>query len=302
MRHILMAALLTTVLSPVAVANELTGTLKKIADSGTITLGVRDTSVPFSYLDDKNVHRGYSIDLCKDITKEIQSRLKLEHLEVKTVSVTPATRIPLMLNGTIDLSCGAASNTVERQKQVAFSNTTLLIQPSLVVKKSSGISSIQDMKGKTIVSTSGSTDIKQIHEENREFNLGMRVQEVPDHMSAFMMMDSGRAAAFQMGDMLVAGLIAATKSPKDYEIVRLDYLPLEPWALMLRRNDPEFKKLVDDVLAEVMTSGRINDVYQKWFQRPIPPHAHNLNLPMSDALKRLFSQPKDSADPQDYKH
>ena len=157
------------------------------------------------------------------------------------------------------------------------------------------------MKGKNIVSTSGSTDVRQIHDENREYNLGMRIREAPDHMSSFMMVDTDRADAFQMGDILVAGLVATSQNPDGYNIIRLEELPVEPWALILRRNDPDFKKAVDDVLADLMKSGRAAEYYEKWFDNPIPPHNHNLHLPMSDALKRVFQKPNDSSDPTDYK-
>lgn len=300
-RILIAGALGLTMASGIASAAELTGTLKKIKENGKITLGVSDSNLPFSYLDDKQAYQGYGIDLCKPILEAIKKRIGVTELKVEMVPVTSSTRIPLMVNGTLDLYCTSVANTVERQKQVAFSKTIFVAQPSLVVKKSSNIKSIQDMKGKTIVSTSGATDVKQMHEENAQFNLGMNITVAPDHLSSFMTMESGRAAAFQMGDVLVAGLIAASKSPADYEIVRLDHLPPEPWTFMMRRDDPEFKKIVDDTLVGIFTSGEIEKIYNKWFVSPIPPNGQNLNLPLGDKTRKIFANPTDSADPNAYK-
>lgn len=291
---------LAMTLSTVSAA-ELTGTLKKIKESGKIAIGVSDSNLPFSYLDEKQAYQGYGIDLCKPIIAAIEKRIGVTDLKITMVPVTSSTRIPLVVNGTLDLYCTSVANTAERQKQVAFSKTIFVAQPSLVVKKSSNIKSIQDMKGKAIVSTSGATDVKQMYEENTQFNLGMNISVAADHLSSFMTMESGRAVAFQMGDVLVAGLVAASKSPSDYEIVALDHLPPEPWTFMMRREDPDFKQLVDDTLIGIFKSPEIEKIYNKWFISPIPPNGKNLNLPLSDRTRKIFANPTDSANPDDYK-
>ncbi len=275
------------------------GTLKKIKDSGTITLGVRDSSIPFSYLDDKQSYQGYSVDLCMKVVAAVQKHLGLGSLNVKMNPVTSATRIPLMANGTIDLECGSTTNNLERQKQVAFAPTTFVTANRLLAKKSSGIKTLDDMKGKTIVSTSGTSNIKQITALNTERNLGMNIQAAKDHAEAFLMVETGRAVAFAMDDILLASLAGSSKSPTDYGITN-EALSVEPYALMLRRGDPEFKKVVDNAIVALFKSGEINRIYHKWFQSPIPPKGINLNVPMSDALKNAIAKPTDSGDPVSY--
>ena len=275
-------------------------TLKKIKDGGTITLGVRDSSIPFSYLDDKQSYQGYSIDLCMKVVTAVQKHLGLTSLNVKMQPVTSATRIPLMANGTIDLECGSTTNNLERQKQVAFAPTTFITANRLLAKKSSNIKSLDDMKGKTLVSTSGTSNIKQLTQLNAEKNLGMNIVAAKDHAEAFLMVETGRAVAFGMDDILLASLAASSKSPGDYAITP-EALSVEPYGIMLRREDPGFKKVVDDAIVAVFKSGEINRIYGKWFQAPIPPKGINLNWPMSEQLKRNFAKPTDSGDPSAYK-
>ena len=275
------------------------GTLKKIKDSGTITLGVRDSSIPFSYLDDKQSYQGYSIDLCMKAVTAIQKHLGLTQLNVKMNPVTSATRIPLMANGTIDLECGSTTNNIERQKQVAFAPTTFVSGNRLLAKKSANIKSLDDMKGKTLVSTAGTTSIKQVTGLNTEKNLGLNIMSAKDHAEAFLMVETGRAVAFLMDDILLASLAANSKSPGDYAITK-DALALEPYGIMMRREDPAFKKVVDQAIADVFKSGEINKIYAKWFQAPIPPKGLNLNWPMSEQLKKIIAKPTDSGDPAAY--
>ena len=281
-------------------AQELTGTLKKIKDTGTITLGVRESSIPFSYLDDKQAYRGYSIDMCSKIVTAIQKQLGT-NVAVKMVPVTSATRIPLMVNGTIDITCGSDANTVERQKQVAFSWTTFIGNEAMVAKKSANINGVADLKGKTVVSTSGSTDIKHINDLNKARNLGMKLVVAPDHGASFLTMETGRADVFIMTDILIASLVANSKSPGDYSINIADEMPVEPWALMMRRDDPAFRKAVNDVISETFRSGEIKQLYAKWFQSPLPYLNVNLNIPMSQKLQTAIATPNDSGDPKDYK-
>ncbi|MEB0134366.1 transporter substrate-binding domain-containing protein [Actimicrobium sp. CCC2.4] len=276
-----------------------TGTLKKIKDSGQITLGVRDSSIPFSYLDDKQSYQGYSIDICMKIVTSIQKELGLTSLNVKLNPVTSATRIPLMANGTVDLECGSTTNNLERQKQVAFAPTTFVTANRLLAKKSAGIKTLADMKGKAIVSTSGTSNLKQFVTLNGEQNLGMNVMTAKDHAEAFLMVETGRAVAFGMDDILLASLAASSKSPADYSITT-EALSTEPYGIMLRREDPAFKKSVDTAVTNLFKSGDINRIYAKWFQSPIPPKGINLNIPMSEQLKAVIAKPTDSGDPAAY--
>lgn len=277
----------------------LTGTLKKIKDNGSIALGVRDSSIPFSYLDDKQSYQGYSIDLCMKAVSAIQKQLSLSSLNVKMVPITSATRIPLIANGTIDLSCGSDTNNLERQKQVAFAPTMFITANRLLAKKSSNIKSLADMKGKTIVSTSGTSNLKQIISLNAERHLGMRILTAKDHAEAFLMVETGRAAAFAMDDILLASLAANSKSPNDY-LITSEALSVEPYGIIERRDDPAFKKAVDTAIANVYKSGEIKRIYAKWFQSPIPPKGINLNVPMSPELKAALANPTDSGDPAHY--
>lgn len=280
-------------------AQELTGTLKKIKDSGSITLGVRDSSIPFSYLDDKQSYQGYSIDLCMKIVTAVQKQLGLTALNVKLNPVTSATRIPLMANGTVDLVCGSATNNLERQKQVSYAPTTFVTANRLLSKKSSNISTLADLKGKSIVSTSGTSNLKQLTTLNSEKDLGMNIMTAKDHAEAFLMVETGRAVAFGMDDILLASLAASSKSPADYTISS-EALSVEPYGIMLRREDPAFKKAVDGAIEAVFKSGEINKIYAKWFQSPIPPKGINLNIPMSAQLKAVIAKPTDSGDPATY--
>ena len=280
-------------------AEELTGTLKKIKETGSITLGVRDSSIPFSYLDDKQSYQGYSIDLCMKAVTAIQKQLGLTALNVKMNPVTSATRIPLMANGTVDIECGSTTNNLERQKQVAFAPTTFITANRLLSKKASGINTLADMKGKAIVSTSGTSNLKQLTTLNGEQNLGMNIMTAKDHAEAFLMVETGRAVAFGMDDILLASLAASSKSPADYTISS-EALSTEPYAIMMRRDDPAFKKAVDNAIEGVFKSGEINRIYAKWFLAPIPPKGITLNIPMSPQLKAAIAKPTDSGDPATY--
>lgn len=276
------------------------GTLKKIKESGSITLGVRDSSVPFSYLDGDQKYQGYALDLCMKAVSAVQKHLGLGQLDVKLNPVTSATRIPLMANGTIDMECGSTTNNVERQKQVAFAPSHFLTATRLLSKKSSNISGLADLKGKTLVSTSGTVNLKQLTEINAEKKLGINIVPAKDHAEAFLMVETGRAVAFGMDDILLASLAANSKASQDYVISRESLTP-EPYGIMMRRDDPAFKKIVDAAITQIYTSGEINRIYAKWFQSPIPPKGINLNWPMSEQLKRNYAKPTDSGDPAVYK-
>jgi glutamate/aspartate transport system substrate-binding protein len=283
-----------------AQAQELTGTLKKIKDSGAITLGHRDSSIPFSYYDDKQQVVGYAHELCLKIVDAIKSELGLPKIDVKLNPVTSATRIPLVANGTVDLECGSTTNNVDRQKQVAFTITHFLTANRFVSKKSSSIKTLADLKGKTVVSTSGTTNIKQINEINSAQNLGMTILPAKDHAEAFLMVETDRAVAFVMDDILLASLAAGSKAPDSYVISAEGLSKPEPYGIMMRRDDPAFKKVVDATMTEIYTSGDIDAIWDKWFTKPISPRGINLNTPMDATFKKLTKKPTDSPNPADY--
>ena len=291
------AAFAAATLTLPAAAQE--GTLKKIKDTGTITIGHRDASLPFSYYDDKQQPIGYAMDICHRVVDAVKAELKMPSIKTGYQLVTSANRIPLMANGTIDLECGSTTNNVARQEQVWFTHTHFVTANRWVAKKSSNVKSLQDLKGKTIVSTAGTTNIKQITEINAQQNLGMNIISANGHPEAFQMVETGRAVAFVMDDILLAGLAAQSRSPGDYEISSVA-LSVEPYGIMVRKDDKAFKAVVDKAVAQLYTSGQINPIYEKWFQKPVPPKNINLNLPAGAALKKVFASPTDSGDPKVY--
>jgi glutamate/aspartate transport system substrate-binding protein len=214
-------------------------------------------------------------------------------------AVTSATRIPLISNGTVDLECGSTTNTLERQKQVAFTITHFVTANRFMSKKASNLKTVDDLKGKTVVSTSGSTNIKQTIEINAQRNLGMNILNAKDHPEAFLMVETDRAVAFVMDDILLYSMVASAKTPAAYQI-SADPLSVEPYAIMLRRDDAAFKKVVDAAMIAIYKSGEINAIYDKWFMKPIPPKNINLNVPMGAAFKKVVGNPTDSGDPAAY--
>jgi len=298
-KHIVLAVAVGACFNGAALAEELTGTLKKIKDTGAITLGHRESSVPFSYYDDKQQVVGYAMDLCYKVVDAVKAELKMDKLEVKLNPVTSATRIPLIANGTVDLECGSTTNNLEREKQVGFTITHFVTANKFVSKKSANLKTVDDLKGKTIASTSGTTNIKQITEIGAQKNLGLNILAAKDHAEAFLMVETDRAAAFVMDDILLYSLVAESKAPGDY-VISADPLSVEPYGIMLRRDDPAFKKVVDAAMTNIYKSGAINAIYEKWFEKPIPPKGINLNLPMSPAFKKVVANPTDSGDPAAY--
>ncbi len=275
------------------------GTLKKIKDSGSITIGHRDASVPLSYYDDKQQPIGYAMDLCMKIVDAVKAELKMPNLKVNYQLVTSANRIPLMANGTIDLECGSTTNNIARQKEVSFTMTHFVTANRWVATKSANIKTLNDLKGKTIVSTAGTTNIKQITEINAAQNLGMNIISANGHPEAFQMVETGRAVAFVMDDIILAGLAAQSRTPTDYEISAVG-LSVEPYGIMLRKDDKAFKAVADKAMTEVYKSGQINAIWEKWFEKPIPPKGINMHLPMTSAFKKVVAKPTDSGDPKDY--
>jgi glutamate/aspartate transport system substrate-binding protein len=282
-----------------AAAPALAQTIEKIKQTGTITIGHRDASIPFSYYDDQQKVIGYAMDICHRIVEDVKKELKMPNLKVAYQLVTSANRIPLMANGTIDLECGSTTNNLDRQKQVSFTNTHFVTANRWVAKKSSNVKSLNDLKGKTIVSTAGTTNIKQITELNATQNLGMNIISANGHPEAFQMVETGRAVAFVMDDILLYSLAAQSRSPADYEISAIA-LSVEPYGIMVRKDDAPFKKIADTSTANTYKSGAINAIYDKWFLKAIPPKGLNLNVPMSAPLKKVFQNPTDSGDPAAY--
>jgi glutamate/aspartate transport system substrate-binding protein len=293
----LFAAMLAVAFAVPAAAQE--GTLKKIKDSASITVGHRDASVPFSYYDDKQQPIGYAMDLCMKIVDAVKAELKLPKLDVKYQLVTSANRIPLMANGTIDLECGSTTNNIPRQEQVWFTMTHFVTANRWIAKKSANIKSLTDLKGKTIVSTAGTTNIKQITEINAAQNLGMNIISANGHPEAFQMVETGRAVAFVMDDILLASLAASSQKPGDYEISAVG-LSVEPYGIMVRKDDKAFKAVADKAMTAVYSSGQINAIYSKWFEKPVPPKGINLALPMGAPFKKVVAKPTDSGDPKVY--
>lgn len=292
------ALLAALAFSTAAAAQE--GTLKKIKDSGSITIGHRDASVPFSYYDDKQQPVGYTLDICARVVEAVKKQTGVQNLKVNYQLVTSANRIPLMANGTIDLECGSTTNNLARQEQVWFATTHFVTANRFVSKRASKIGKLTDLKGKTIVSTAGTTNIKQITELNGQQNLGMNIISANGHAEAFQMVETGRAVAFVMDDILLYSLVAQSRSPKDY-VISAEALSIEPYGIMLRKDDAAFKKVVNGAINALYKSGEINKIYDRWFLKPVPPKSINLNVPMSAQLKKVIANPTDSGDPNAYK-
>jgi glutamate/aspartate transport system substrate-binding protein len=275
-----------------AAAEEPSGTLRKIRDSNTIVIGHRESSIPFSYLDDRQQPIGYAMDLCYRVVDALKKQLNLPSLQVKLNPVTSQTRIPLMTNGTIDMECGSTTNSLERQKQVAFSVSYYVTEIRMVTKANSGVKSLSDLNGKAVVTTTGTTSDRLIREHEKGKSIDVKNIYGKDHAESFLMVETDRAAAFVMDDILLAGLVAAAKNPKDFVIVG-ETLRIEPYGVMLRKDDAPFKKLVDDTLSALMKSGEAEKLYIKWFMSPIPPKGINLNLPLGTQLREAFRNPND---------
>ena len=291
-KHHLLLALVAGLVVQTANAQALDGTLKKIKDSNSITLGIRESSFPLSYLDASQKPIGYHIDICNAIVDAVKAKLALPKLEVKTQAVTSQNRIPLVVNGTVDLECGSTTNNLDRQKQVAFAPTTYVTQVRIAVKKASGIKTLEQLHGKPIVTSTGTTSVQLIRANEKGKNLDFKEVYGKDHADSFLMLEQDRAAAFVLDDNLLMGEIANSKAPQDYELVG-EPLSTEPIAIMLRKDDPQFKGLVTATVAGLAKSGELAKLYAKWFESPIPPKNLKLNLPLSAALKDAFANPND---------
>ena len=296
MRSIAVEACITTLftLGMWSAAASAQGTLEKVKDSGSIALAYREASIPFSYLDEKAQPTGFGWEICGRIVEEVRKATGRSDLAVKAQPVTSANRIPLLMNGTVDIECGSTTNNSERAKQVDFATNYFYTGTRLLVKSSSPVKSINDLAGKTVVSTTGTTNVRVMRALNEERKLGFNLIGAKDHAESELLVESDRAAAFAMDDILLYGLRAAAKNPADLAVVG-EPIQVEPYAIMLRKGDPAFKKLVDGTLADLMKSGEFERLYRKWFMSPIPPKGINLNAPMSkelqDNLKALSDKP-----------
>ncbi len=303
MKRLRMMSLVLTAAFCAAQANaeELTGTLKKVKETGVITIGYRDSSIPFSYLDDNQKPIGFAIDICLKIVDTVKKELKLDKLAVEFNPVTSSTRIPLLANGTIDLECGSTTNNPDRLKQVAFTNTHFLTATRFISKKASKLNSIEDLKGKSVASTSGTTNIKQLTEANAARNLGINIIPAKEHAESFLMVETDRSVAAVLDDILLASFAAGSKDPAAYVISTDAFSKPEPYGIMLRKDDPAFKKVADDATATLYQSAEGAKLYDKWFMQKIPPKGLNLNVPIGAELKKAFAKPSDSPDPDFYK-
>ena len=268
------------------------GTLKKIKDTGVISLGYRESSIPFSYYDEQQNVIGYSHEFMMKIVDAVKQKLNTPGLKIRLTPVTPQNRIPLVQNGTVDLECGSTTNNVEREQQVTFSNTIFVIGTRLMTRKDSGIKGWLDLKGKTVVTTAGTTSERLLRRMNQDKGMGMNIISAKDHEEAFQALASGRASAFMMDDALLAGERAKSGRPDEFVILGAPQSE-EAYGCMMRKNDPEFKKVVDGAIAKIETSGEADQIYQKWFESPIPPKGLNLNFPENDAIRALFKSPND---------
>jgi glutamate/aspartate transport system substrate-binding protein len=298
---LIVVAAAATLFAGQANAQELTGTLKKVKETGAITIGYRDSSIPFSYLDDNQKPIGFAIDICYKIVDAVQKELKLDKLNVELNPVTSSTRIPLLANDTIDLECGSTTNNPDRLKQVWFTNTHFLTATRFVSKKASKLSSIDDLKGKSVASTSGTTNIKQLTEANAARSLGINIIPAKEHAESFLLVETDRAVAAVLDDILLASFVAGSKNPDAYVISSDAFSKPEPYGIMLRKDDVAFKRVVDAATAAVYQSGEGQKLYDKWFMQKIPPKGLNLNTPIAPELKREFAKPSDSPDPDSYK-
>ena len=286
-----MACLLIGASAP-ARTQDLEGTLKKVKETGTFAIGHRESSLPLSYLGEDLQPVGFSIELCKHVVDAVKAKLGTPGLTIKYSPVTSANRIPLVANGTVDIECGSTANMTARQKQVGFSYTVFVPQFRWIARAKGDINTADDLRGKTVVVTAGTNTALFVNKMNNDDKLGMTITQGKDHAESFLLVETGRASAWMEDDVLIAGFRANAKVPADFKLLDKSY-PSDPYALMIRKDDPQFKALVDDTLAKLMRSGEFEKLYVQWFENPIPPKGINIQLPMSDALKRAIKEPND---------
>jgi glutamate/aspartate transport system substrate-binding protein len=271
-------------------AQDLTGTLKKIKDTGTITLGARESSGALAYTLGDGKYVGFHTEMSEKIAADLQKQLKMPKLDVKFQPVTSQNRIPLVQNGTVDLECGSTTNNAARQKDVAFAMTTYVEEGRIVVKANSPIKGIADLNGKTVATTTGTTSVQTLRKNKKAANMDFKEVFGKDHADSFLLLESGRADAFVMDGQILAGLVSKSKAPADYKILG-EVLSVEPIACMMRKDDPAFQKAVDTSIQAMVKSGDLAKKYDKWFVQPIPPSNTKVGLPLSDATKQAWMSP-----------
>jgi glutamate/aspartate transport system substrate-binding protein len=289
-----MALATFAVVSTTASAQETQSTLAKIQNGNSISIGHRETSVPFSYVDTNNQVIGFSQDICNRIIDAVKAKTGRPDLRVRFIPVTSQNRIPLVQNGTVDLECGVTTNLTARQNQVAFSNTFFVATTRLLTRKDSGIKDFADLAGKTVVTNQGTTSERLLRKMNEEKKMNMQIISAKDYGEGRVTLETGRAVAYMMDDVLLAGARSLTAKPADWVIVGTPQSS-EAYGFMLRKDDPEFRKLVDDVMIHEMKSGDIKTMYDKWFMKPVPPKGINFDFPMSEGLEKLYAAPNDKA-------
>jgi len=288
-----MKKLLLVVFSALAVgAVQAQDTLKKIKDSGSVTMGVRESSGALAFTLGDGKYTGFHYDVCQQVLADIQKQLGLPKLDIKYQPVTSQNRIPLVQNGTVDIECGSTTNNATRQKDVAFAPTLYVEEVRTAVKASSGITSINQLNGKTVATTTGTTSVQTLRKHEKATGVDFKEVFGKDHSDSFLLLESGRADAFVMDGQILAGLISKSKNPADYKIVG-EVLSVEPIAIMYRKDDPGFKKAVDDSIRAMIKSGEVAKLYDKWFLQPIPPANTKVGLPLSDATKAAWANPND---------
>ena len=267
-------------------------TLKKIKDTGAITMGVRESSGALAFTLGDGKYTGFHYDVCQRVIADIQKQLGMAKVDIKYQPVTSQNRIPLVQNGTVDLECGSTTNNAARQKDVAFAPTLYVEEVRIATKKSSNIKGIADLNGKTVATTTGTTSVQLLRKNKRAQGMDFKELNGKDHSDSFLLLESGRAEAFVMDGQILAGLISKAKTPGDFAIVG-EALSVEPIAIMYRKDDPAFKKAVDDSVRNLAKSGEVAKLYDKWFMQPIPPGNTRVNLPASDATKAAWASPTD---------
>lgn len=275
-------------------------TLRRIRDTGVIVLGYRAESPPFSYLDERLKPIGYSVELCERVIRHLKRRLDLSELEIKLVAVNSATRLPLVANGSLDMECGSTTHTAERARKQSFSLTTFVAGTKLLSRRNSPVLRIEDLRGRSVASTIGTTSVRYLDTASSQRGLNIRILLGQDDHESFRLLQTGQAAAFMMDDVLLATQVAQASNGDSYRLSD-EVLTVEPYAIGLPPRDPGFKRLVDEALRAVYASGEIHAIYERWFLSPIPPKGINLRLPMSAAFQRVVKQPTDSPDPERYR-
>ena len=286
------AALIVAAIAATPAFAQDAGTLKKIKEAGSVTMGVRESSGGLSFTLGDGKFAGFHVELCERALADIRKQLGMAQMSVKFQPVTSQNRIPLMQNGTIDIECGSTTNNAARQKDVAFAVTTFVEEVRIAVKANSGITSIGQLNGKNVATTTGTTSVQLLRKHERANGVDFKEVFGKDHADSFLLLESGRADAFVMDSQILAGLIAKSKTPADFKVVG-EVLNVEPINIMMRRDDPAFKKAVDDSLIKLMKSGEIAKIYDKWFMQPIPPANVRIGLPASDATRAAWANPND---------